>query len=236
MPTRTAPQTDRRQFLRMLAASPALPYVALSPTILHALGQEPFREGGPAGELIASPEEALTVFDFEAVAKEKLHYGHVAFLGGTEDEATYRANREGFAEYQLRVRRLVDISRIDMSVSLFGSSAHSPILLCPCGALGAFHRGGEVEVARAVNTRGHIMTLSNAASQPIEDVAAARGGPVWFQLYRDPEWSRTLAMIKRAEAAPPCLPGPSTARAAASASCTRAPGAATARSAAPVTR
>ena len=45
------------------------------------------------------------------------------------------------------------------------------------------------------------MTLSNAASQPIEDVAAARGGPVWFQLYRDPDWSRTLAMIKRAEAA-----------------------------------
>ena len=141
------------------------------------------------------------MFDFEAVAKQKLHYGHVAFLGGTEDEGTYRANREGFTQYQLRVRRLVDISRIDMSVSLLGSSAHAPIILCPCGALSAFHPGGEVEVARAVNTRGHIMTLSNAASQPIEDVAAARGGPVWFQLYRDPDWSRTLAMIRRAEAA-----------------------------------
>ena len=56
-------------------------------------------------------------------------------------------------------------------------------------------------MARAVNTRGHIMTLSNAASQPVEDVAAARRGPVWFPLYRDPDWSRTLAMIKRAEAA-----------------------------------
>ena len=126
MPNPSAPHPDRRQFLRMLAASPALPYVTLSPKLLHALGQEPFREGGPAGELIGSPEEALTVFDFEAVAKEKLHYGHVAFLGGTEDEGTYRANREGFTQYQLRVRRLVDISRIDMSVSLFGSSAHSP--------------------------------------------------------------------------------------------------------------
>ena len=40
--------------------------------------------------------------------------------------------------------------------------------------------------ARAVHTRGHIMTLSNAASQPIEGVVAARGGPVRFQLYRDP--------------------------------------------------
>ena len=34
-----------------------------------------------------------------------------------------------------------------------------------------------MEAAVAVNPRGHIMTLSNAASQPIEDVAAARGGP-----------------------------------------------------------
>ena len=72
MPNPSAPQTDRRQFLRMLAASPALPFVTLSPKILHALGQEPFREGGPADELIASPEEALTVFDFEAVAKESV--------------------------------------------------------------------------------------------------------------------------------------------------------------------
>ena len=57
----------------------------------------------PRGELIASPEEALTVFDFEAVAKEKLHYGHVAFLGGTEDEARRTARtREGFTKYQLR--------------------------------------------------------------------------------------------------------------------------------------
>ena len=119
----SAPQTDRRQFLRMLAASPVLPYVGLSPTILHALGQEPFREGGRAGGGGADG------FDFEAVAKEKAHYGHVAFLGGTEDEGTYRASREGFTQYQLRVRRLVDISRIDMSVSFFGLSAHSPILL-----------------------------------------------------------------------------------------------------------
>ena len=116
------------------------------------------------------------MFDFEAVAKEKLHYGHVAFLGGTEDEGTYRANREGFTQYQLRVRRLVDISRIDMSVSLFGSSAHAPIILCPCGALSAFHRDGEVEVARAAHTRGHIMTLSNAPDHRRKGRAPPRRG------------------------------------------------------------
>ena len=210
----TPRRSDRREFLRMLATSPALPYLALSPTILHALGQEPdvnrgaFVEGPGTSDLISSPEEALTVFDFEAVAKEKLHYGHVAFLGGTEDEGTYRANREGFKQYQLRVRRLVDIRKTDMSLSLFGTETHSPIVLCPCGALSAFHPDGEVEVARgtnsyaqAANVTGHVMTLSTAASQTIEDVAAARGKPVWFQLYRDSDWNKTLAMIRRAEAA-----------------------------------
>ena len=52
------------------------------------------------------------------------------------------------------------------------------------------------------------MTLSNAASQPIEDVVAARGGPVWFQLYRDPDWSRTLAShdyVGRGGRVPPVL-------------------------------
>ena len=194
-------RTDRREFLRMLATSPALPYLALSPTILHALGQEPFREGSAPTDLIKSPDDALSVFDFEAVAKEKLHYGHVAFLGGTEDEGTYRANREGFGQYQLRVRRLVDISAIDMSVSLFGSESHAPIILCPCGALGAFHPDGEAEVARAVKVKGHELALSTAASKSIEEVTAAKSGPVWFQLYRDPDWNKTLAMIRRAEAA-----------------------------------
>ena len=95
-----SPRTDRRQFLRILAASPALRYDALSPTILHTLGQEPFREGGPAVKLIASPEEALTVFDFHAVAKEKLHHGTWRSSAAPRTRGTYRANREGFTQYQ----------------------------------------------------------------------------------------------------------------------------------------
>ena len=193
--------SSRRQFLRMLATSPALPYLTLSPTILKAFGQELFREGPANTDLISSPSEALTVFDFEAVAKKKLHVGHVAFLSGTEDEGTYRANREGFDQYQLRVRRLVNLSKMEMSISLFGTKWNTPIILCPCGALGALHPEGEVAVARAAKAKGHIQTLSTDASKSIEEVAAARGVPVWYQLYRNADWNQTLAMIRRAEAA-----------------------------------
>ena len=210
----------------MLAASPALPYVALSPTILHALGQEPFREGGPAGELLASPAEALTVFDCEAVAKEKLHYGHVAFLGGTEDEGTCRANREGFTQYQLRVRRLVDISRIDMSLSLFGSSAHSPILLCL-----AARSAPSTGAARWRCPRGaHPGPNHDALERGEPADRGRRGGP-------RRAWSRTLAMIKRAEAAGcPVLAWTFDSQGGGKRIVPRAPGAATARFAEPATR
>ena len=137
------------QFLRMLAASPALPYVALSPKILHALGQEPFREGDPAGELIASPEEALTVFDFEAVAKEKQHCGHVAFLRGTEDEGTYRANREG--------------SRSTSSAS--GAWSTSAASTCRCRSSG-----------RARTLRS---SSAPAARLRAGDIVGGPGKPVW---------------------------------------------------------
>ena len=36
---------------------------------------------------------------------------------GIDDEVTLRANREGFLKFQLRPRRLVDVSVIDMTVN-----------------------------------------------------------------------------------------------------------------------
>jgi isopentenyl diphosphate isomerase/L-lactate dehydrogenase-like FMN-dependent dehydrogenase len=88
-----------------------------------------------------------------------------------------------------------------MSVTLFGTRWESPLLLCPVGNQGAFHEDGEVTVARAANARKHVQTLSTASTRSIEDVAAARGAPVWHQLYRNPNWNMTRAMVKRAEAA-----------------------------------
>ena len=41
------------------------------------------------------------------------HFGYMA--SGIDDEVTLRANREGFLKFQLRPRRLVDVSKVDMS-------------------------------------------------------------------------------------------------------------------------
>jgi isopentenyl diphosphate isomerase/L-lactate dehydrogenase-like FMN-dependent dehydrogenase len=185
---------SRRRLLRFLAASPLLAEIGPA---LEALGQD-----GGKRDLIQAPDEALNVMDFEPVARERLppaHFGLVAT--GVDDDATVRANRNGFSRFSLRVRRLVDVREIDTSVSLFGGSWDSPIVLAPVSSQRAYHPEGEVAVARAARSRKHLQILSTGSSIAVEEVAAAREAPVWFQLYPTDQWPVTRALIERAAAA-----------------------------------
>src|SRR5581483_1548653 len=127
------------------------------------------------------------------------HWGYLAT--GTDDDATIKANRDGFTHYSIRVRRLVDVSTIDTSVNLLGVHWTSPIVLNPVGSQKAFHPDGEIAVARAARAKKHLQVLSTVTTSSVEDVIAARGEPVWFQLYHRQDWNQTKQMVKRAEAA-----------------------------------
>lgn len=93
------------------------------------------------------------------------------------------------------------MSRVDAGVTLYGTRYPSPIVLNPVGSQKAFHKDGEVAVARAARARDHLMVLSTVATTSIEDAIAVRGGPVWFQLYHQSDWSLTKQMVQRAERA-----------------------------------
>jgi len=187
-------QTARRALLRFLAASPVLAGLDVK-LWASALG-------GRQNDLITAAKDALDVFDFEAVARKNLSPAHFGYLEtGTDDDATVRANREGFTRYGLRVRRLVDIRKVDTSVSLFGAAWETPIFLCPVGSHRAFHADGELAVARACKAGRHVFMLASPATASIEEVTEARGEPVWFQLYQRNDWNQTRQMIRRAEAA-----------------------------------
>ena len=184
----------RRAFLRFLAASPAILGAK------HALGQSLTDLYTP--EMISKASEAINVFDFHEVAKQKLMPGHYTYMAlGTDDGGTLRANREGFKKFQLRVRRLVDVRNIDTSIELFGERYPLPIMIAPCGSQNAFHPDGETAVARAAKSRNVELILSTMTTTSVEEVNAARGKPVWFQLYTNPEWQDTQVLVKRAEAA-----------------------------------
>jgi 4-hydroxymandelate oxidase len=181
----------RRCFLRFLAASPLL----FSPGIASSLFAQD-------EEAITSPDLALNVFDLEVAARRKLPPAHFGYMAtGVDGDATLRANRDGFGRYQLRVRRLIDVRTIDMSVALFGTKWDSPIVMAPVGSQRAFHEEGEIAVARAARAGRHLQILSTMTSSGVEDVIAARGEPVWYQLYPTDQWSVTRGLVKRADAA-----------------------------------
>jgi 4-hydroxymandelate oxidase len=185
---------SRRALLRLLATSPLWTGAGLPRSWARALAAEQ--------DLIKTAGDALDVFDFEAVARKNLSPAHFGYIEtGTDDDGTVRANREGFSRYALRVRRLVDTSRVDTSVQVLGVRWDTPILLCPIGSHKAFHPEGEVAVARAAKAAKHLFVLATPATASIEEVNAARGEPNWFQLYQRSDWNQTRQMIKRAEAA-----------------------------------
>jgi len=186
--------TDRRALLRFLAASPLMAGFNVLPRWLEGRTQEP--------DIITAAKDALDVFDFEAVAKKNLSPAHFGYLQtGTDDDATIAANREGFIRYQLRMRRLADIGKIDMSVAVLGAKWANPVFLCPIASHCAFHPDGELAVARGAKAGNHLFMLATPATTSVEEVNAARGEPVWFQLYPRNDWNQTRQMIKRAEAA-----------------------------------
>jgi 4-hydroxymandelate oxidase len=181
---------DRRQFVQWLAASPLL------------AAPKPAWSDVPRSPLITTPADALNVFDFEAAARDKLPPAHFGYLTtGVDDDATLRANRDGFAKFQIRPRRLVDVATIDTSVDLFGTPWKSPIALAPAASQKAFHPEGEIAVARAAGARGHLKILSTGTTCSVEDVRAAHGGPIWFQLYPTDSWKVAQALTRRASAA-----------------------------------
>jgi 4-hydroxymandelate oxidase len=191
------PNYARRGFLKFLVGSPLLAAFGLSPRLLS----QSLDQNAIDNDLMDSVTDALNVFDFEALARAKLppaHWGYLA--GGVEDDATLKANREVFKNYHLRPRRLVDVSTIDMKRTLFGVEWSSPLFLCPVASQLAYHPEGEIAVARAAKKADHLQILSTATTSSVEEVNAARGMPVWFQLYTQ-GWEVTQSIVNRAEAA-----------------------------------
>ncbi len=192
----------RRRFLQFLATSPfaGTAWAQLSPK-QRLPDPIPWAALEP-DKLIKSPKEAINVFDFEPVARQNVppaHFGYMA--SGIDDEVTLRANREAFLKFQLRPRRLVDVEKVDMSTEILGTRYPTPIVIAPVGGHRMFHPDGELAVARAAKTGGHLMILSTVTTTAVEEVAAARGAPVWYQLYATNKWDVAKAFVTRAEKA-----------------------------------
>ncbi len=207
MPNEFDQAANRRRFLQFIAASTALSYsdkLAFAETLLPKTKVSDPMAWAPLdpANLIKSPKEAINVFDFEPVMRQNVppaHFGYMA--SGIDDEVTLRANREGFLKFQLRPRRLVDVSKVDMSTDILGTKYASPIIIAPTGGHKAYNPDGEEGVAKAAKAGDHLMILSTQTSTDVEDVIKARGAPIWMQLYATNKFEVAADHVRRAEKA-----------------------------------
>ncbi|KRG86719.1 lactate dehydrogenase [Stenotrophomonas daejeonensis] len=140
--------------------------------------------------------------DYRAAARRRLppflfHY----IDGGAYAEHTLRRNVADLADVALRQRVLRDMAELSLETRLFGETLAMPVALAPVGLTGMYARRGEVQAARAADSRGVPFTLSTVSVCPIEEVAPAIKRPMWFQLYvlRDRGFMRNV--LERAQAA-----------------------------------
>jgi 4-hydroxymandelate oxidase len=89
-------------------------------------------------------DRLLSLFDFEAEAQARVSHGAWARIsGGAADELTLRWNHEAYEHIRLKPRILVDVSKLDTRVTLFGQEFPFPILLAPTGGQRLIHPEGE---------------------------------------------------------------------------------------------
>ena len=144
----------------------------------------------------------VNIYEFEAIAKERLEKGHYDFIAGAAtDEITLRRTREVLDSIVMKPRMMVDVSHRDLGTTVLGEKISFPVLLDPAGNHGAAHPDAEIATVKAAGKAGTVMALSSHSARTLEDVAEAATGPIWFQQYffKDPEL--TLGMASRAEEA-----------------------------------
>ena len=150
---------------------------------------------------VQSPH-VLNIEDLRQAAKRRLPRVVFDYIdGGAEDESTLRANCQAFETVTLRPRCAVATPSCDLRTTVLGTTVTMPLMLAPVGSCRLMFPRGEEAAARAAGEAGIICTLSTLSGCRLEDVAAASGGPVWYQLYLVGGRDCALGAIERARRA-----------------------------------
>ncbi len=191
----TITSRSRRNFLRFLAGSPLMTLPSARAWAQQIAASAPQGTSAPK-----SARDFLDLMEFQEAARATLppaHWGYMA--SGVDDDLTLNVNMSAYKHYQLKPRRLVDVSKFDLKVDVFGATWDTPIFICPVGSQLMFHPDGELATARAARAKKTMQVLSTATTTSVENVAKALGTPPWYQLYMPLKWGDTEKLVKRVE-------------------------------------
>lgn len=126
----------------------------------------------------------VTALDYRRLAERRLPRFLFDYIdGGANEEVTMAANVADFSRYRLKQRVMRDVSQVDTSTVICGSTCSMPLALAPVGMAGLMARRGEAIGARAAQKAGIPFTASTVGICSLDEIRAATGEPCWFQLY-----------------------------------------------------
>jgi lactate 2-monooxygenase len=124
--------------------------------------------------------------------------------GGCGDEFTQDHNAAAFRHWGMTPRMMVDCTKRDLSIELFGLTLPSPLFMAPVGINGICTQDGhgDLAAARASVMTGVPVMASTLSNDPMEKVAETLGDtPGFFQLYTPKNKELAESLVRRAEAA-----------------------------------
>ena len=157
--------------------------------------------------LQAIPPDTVSLADYERHAQARMDAGAWAYLqGGAGDEHTLDANVRAWQALQLVPRVLQRTAGGHTRTQLFGRTLAHPLILAPVAYQTLAHPEGEMDTALAAAAQKAGFVLSTQATTRLEDIGDAVAaddlrGPLWMQLYLQPDRAFTKALVHRAEAA-----------------------------------
>eukprot|EP01079_Euglenida_sp_SAG-EU17-18_P002647 gene2647-539_t len=174
--------------------------------MLQVPGREPqiLRLGTLVRDEAAVLSSCYNTTDVEKAAVSQLDAGALGYYrAGAEDDMTTAENERVWGDWLLRPRMFIDVSEVDTSVTVLGSTTLTmPVIAAPTALLKMAHEEGEGGVAKACASSGLCNCLSTTASMSIEDVAGiSPESHRWFQLYVYRDLEKTRRLVQRAEAA-----------------------------------
>lgn len=164
--------------------------------------QNAIYNAGLSGVVPKLPVDYATLEQRASAAMPPSVLGYVQ--GGCGDEFTQDNNAGAFRHWGMTPRMMVDCSKRDLSIELFGMRLPSPVFMAPVGVIGICTQDGhgDLAAARASAETGVPLMASTLSNDPLEHVAGALGEtPGFFQLYTPKDKALAESLVRRAEAA-----------------------------------
>ena len=145
-------------------------------------------------------EKALTIYDLRKIAKRRTPAAAFDYTdGAAEGEFSMNRARQAFEDIEFHPGVLTDVSTVDTTTEVLGSTSAMPFGIAPTGFTRLMQTEGEIAGSGAAGAAGIPFCLSTLGTTSIEDVRKINpDGRLWFQLYVMREREISYGLVERA--------------------------------------